>query len=728
MSSTSGTILQDNSIDVKALAGLIIELNIARRNFKSYPKGHPVIEGAFQKVISHYNTLLQSREELAIGVAKDALMYGTAILEKNNLVYRDFARVLFEHSIGVLTMRKGLTTKELENFNIILGLKREEINRHGGIEALWGKAQITSLAITAIRYDLFGMSDQEDEESELPDTSSEGIWEQFTRGLMAGRLGHQSDPAGSNFEPEILAAFLNERFSQAGATKLDTDSIAAIGEFMRLECGRPSSLKSGNMPFIKLAAFISALNPDLRCQFLSSTFGIENPDGSAVTENIVNSMPAEIVLETLQDLNQNDVSVPPVIMSLLQKLSSHADKGRNRLISQIQDDELQEKMRTVFKEHASEEFIPDIYQQQLTTLVTENQVRNIPDNALTDLLATVESNIVENRISDIILNLVTSGGDTLQEREFFLQNLSDLFGYFLQIGDYGQLVKMIDRTNDDSFPIDLQYYLRENYARREFLDEILNGLTTWGKPRYNDIREIITKIRSPFIEALLDNLATEDNMSLRRFMMDRLIEMGPMTRVPIAIRLDDDRWFVLRNLIVILRAHSDVAIIPLIRPLTRHSNAKVRQEALYTLVMLHDAASEKQVLRDLDSEDREVQLTAISLAEKSRLPDIHKKLLLLLSRGGLTQLEYETKSAVVKALGELHRPESLPELAKILASSSIFNSKVLNRLKIDIIRTMENFPLQTIAPLLERIAAGRDEIALQAQDTLKNIKAKANER
>lgn len=728
MSSTSGTILQDSSIDVKALAGLIIELNIARRNFKSYPKGHPVIEGAFQKVISHYNTLLQSREELAIGVAKDSLMYGTAILEKNNLVYRDFARVLFEHSIGVLTMRKGLSTKELENFNIILGLKREEINRHGGIEALWGKAQITSLTITAIRYDLFGMSDQEDEESELPDTSSEGIWERFTRSLMAGSLGHQSDPAGSNFEPEILAAFLNERFSQAGATKLDTDSIAAIGEFMRLECSRPSSLKSGNMPFIKLAAFISALNPDLRCQFLSSTFGIENPDGSAVTENIVNSMPAEIVLETLQDLNQNDVSVPPVIMSLLQKLSSHADKGRNRLISQIQDDELQEKMRTVFKEHASEEFIPDIYQQQLTTLVTENQVRNIPDNALTDLLATVESNIVENRISDIILNLVTSGGDTLHEREFFLQNLSDLFGYFLQIGDYGQLVKMIDRTNDDSFPIDLQYYLRENYARREFLDEILNGLTTWGKPRYNDIREIITKIRSPFIEALLDNLATEDNMSLRRFMMDRLIEMGPMTRVPIAIRLDDDRWFVLRNLIVILRAHSDVAIIPLIRPLTKHSNAKVRQEALYTLVMLHDAASEKQVLRDLDSEDREVQLTAISLAEKSRLPDIHKKLLLLLSRGGLTQLEYETKSAIVKALGELHRPESLPEFAKILASSSMFSSKILNRLKIDIIRALENFPLQTVAPLLERIAAGRDEIALQAQDTLKNIKAKANER
>ncbi len=731
MSSISGTITQDSRIDVKALAGLIIELNIARRNFKSYPKGHPVIDGAFQKVISYYNKLLESQEALSIGVAKDALMFGTAILEKNNLVYRDFARVLFEHGIGVLTMRPGLTVQELENFNIILGLKREEINRHGGIESLWEKARITSLVITAIRYDLFGISDKEAEESDAQNTSPEGIWERFARGLMAGSLGRQAKTSETNFEPEVLAAFLNERFSQpfsqSQSDVLDTDSMAAISEFMRQECSRPSSLISGNMPFIKLASFIKSLNPSLRRQFLSSTFGIENPDGTPVTGSIVKNMPADTVLDTLQDLNQQNINVPPIIMSLLQKLSSHADKGKNRLEAQIQDENFQEKLRTVFKEHASEEFIPDDYQQKLNTLIAENQKQTVPDNAISELLSTVENTVVENRISDIIMNLVTSGGDSLQEREFFLQNLSDLFGYFLQIGDYGQLVKMIDRTNDDSFPIDLQYYLRENYARREFLDEILNGLTTWGKPRYNDIRELITKIRSPFIEVLLDHLATEESMSLRRFMMDRLIEMGPMTRVPISIRLNDDRWFVLRNLIVILRSHSDVSIIPLIRPLTRHSNAKVRHEALYTLVMLHDAASEKQVLRDLDSQDREVQLTAISLAERSRLPDIHKKLLFLLARGGLTQLEYETKSAVIKALGELHRPESLPEFAKILASSSLFNSKMLNKLKIDILRVLENFPLQTVAPLLERIAGSRDEVALQAQETLKNARAKANE-
>jgi hypothetical protein len=414
-------------------------------------------------------------------------------------------------------------------------------------------------------------------------------------------------------------------------------------------------------------------------------------------------------------------------MSLLQKLSKHATRGQSsKQIAEMTEDDVQERMRTVFKEHASEEFIPDCYQQQLNTLVSANQIPKIQPADIKDLLATVESNVVENRISDIILNLVTTGGGSIEEREFFLQNLSDMFGFFLQTGDYGQLVKMIDRTNDDTFPIDLQYYLRENYARREFLDEILNGLTIWGKPRYNDIHQLVTKIRSPFIEALLDHLATEENMSLRRFMMDRLIEMGSMTRVPISIRLNDDRWFVLRNLIIILRAHSDVSIIPLIRPLTKHSNIRVRQEALSTLVMLHDAAAEKQVLRDLESQDREVLLSAITLSEKSRLPDIHKKLTFLLMRGGLTQLEYEVKSAVVKALGEIRRAEALPEFAKILGSSSLFNNKILTRLKIDIIRALENFPLQTVSPLLDRLCSGKDEIARQAQETLNKCRGQKN--
>lgn len=100
----------------------------------------------------------------------------------------------------------------------------------------------------------------------------------------------------------------------------------------------------------------------------------------------------------------------------------------------------------------------------------------------------------------------------------------------------------------------------------------------------------------------------------------------------------------------------------------------------------------------------------------------------MLTKGGLSQLEYELKSAVIKALGEIHRAEALPEFARILASSSLFNNRLLNRLKIDIIRALEHYPLQSVSPLLERICSGKDEVAQQAQESLKSIKAKTYER
>jgi hypothetical protein len=729
MDSNQHSDILSSGIDIRVLASLIIELNISRRNFKSYPKGHPVVEGAFQKVISLYNNLLEKQDEVTIGVAKDALMFGSTILERSNLVYRDFARVLFEHGIGILILRRGLTTKELENFNVILSLKRDEINRQGGIEPLWKKSQIKSLAITAIRYDLFSVSGNESEEDGLTATTAEGIWECFTRKLMAGNMIGYEGQEDSDIDPEALAIMLNNTYEHAAGNYQKHDSIQEITDFVRQENNRQGSQPTSSMPYNKLAAFVDRLNPNLRSQFISSTFDIKKSDGNLITEDLIGKMSPDAILETLEDLNQQQVNVPPVIMGLLQKLSVHATRLHPTThITHMGESDIQDRMRTVFKEHASEEFIPDDYQKKLNTLVTEEQIPQIVIGDIKDLLATVESNVVENRISDIIMNLISAGGETVEEREFFLQNLSDMFGYFLQTGDYGQLVKMIDQSTDSSFPIDIQYYLRENYARREFLVEILNGLKIWGKPRYHDINLLITKIRSPFIEVLLDHLATEENMSLRRFMMDRLIEMGPITRVPISIRLNDERWFVLRNLIVILRAHSDATIIPLIRPLSQHSNVRVRQEALNTLVMLHDAAAEKQVLRDLESEDREILFAAITLSEKSRLPDIHKKLISILSKNGLSQLEYELKSAVVKALGEIRRAEALPEFAKILGSSSLFNNKLLTRLKIDIIRALEHFPLQTVSPLLERLCSGKNEIAHQAQESLKNVRVKANER
>lgn len=716
--------IPDNRVDTRSLAALIIELNIARRNCRAYPKGHPVIAASLAKALQSYEDLLHKHTEIILGITSDALMVDGTVLDKSNVVFRDFSRVLFERGIGAILFHHGLTLEELSNFTTILGLKRELILQHGGIEQIWTKARIAAMTIRPIRYELFKTTDQDPVSTDRERETGEGLWARFARELIHDKLpGSNSSGAHiEEIEPEILAEVLNQEY--ANGTISHTELQQTITAFLAPLDSNSSPDTVSGQPYQKLAAFISKLSPKLRRQFLESSFGTAGHAGHNAAERIFTNLSEETILETLDDINHDRLSISPVVFGLLQRLGRNAGADQNTSEELSEEEDLSRKMKTLLREHASEEFVPDDYQRKLNHIIASDKIQRLNVEESESLLKTLDSHSVESSIGQILMNLIREGAETPEERDMLLQNLSDMFGFFLQTGDYGQLHRMIDQMSDGTFPVEIQYRLRDEYGRREFLEEILDGLSIWGKPRYDDIRSLIHKIRSPFVEVILDRLAEEKNMSLRRFYMDRLIELGPATRVPIVNRLYDTRWYFLRNLLIILTAQNDPSITPLIRPLLRSEDPRLRHEALKALVHFHDNLAEKQILDELDSHNPEQQLAAILLAEKCISPAISAKLAGMLSMGGFSQPECEKKSHLVHALGEIGRADVLPELAKILGARSLLNSRHLTKLKSDIVRSLTKYPPAVSRPVLEHIADGSGDVARLAAETLKSITGK----
>lgn len=717
---TQSNDIPENRVSTRSLAALIIELNIARRNSRAYPKGHPVIAASLAKVLQSYEDLLSRHAEIVLGVTSDALMVDNTVLDKANVVYRDFSRVLFERGIGALLFHRGLTIEELNNFTIILGLKREQILQHGGIEQVWEKARITALGIRPIRYDLFTTTDQDSVTADSATENGEGLWFRFARELILDKL-----PGGTNIEqlePELLAEVLNQQYANGSIS--NTELQNTITAFLAPLDAASSPDGISGQPYEKLAAFISKLSPELRRQFLESSFGNASQTRQSAAEQILTSLSDVAILDTLDDINHDRLSISPVVFGLIQRLGKNAGANQKESEELSEEEDLSRKMKTLLREHASEEFVPDDYQKKLNHIIASDALPRLSLDESDNLLKTLDNQSVEASIGQILMNLIREGVETPEERDMLLQNLSDMFGFFLQTGDYGQLHRMIDQMSDGTFPVEIQYRLRDEYGRREFLEEILDGLSVWGKRRYDDIRSLIHKIGSPFVEAILDRLSEEKNMSLRRFYMDSLIEMGPITRVPIVNRLYDPRWYFLRNLLIILTAQNDPSVTSVIRPLLRSEDPRLRQEALKTLVHFHDPLAEKQILDELDSHSPEQQLATIQLAEKCTSSAISAKLVGILAMGGFSQPECEKKSHLVHALGEIGRAEVLPELAKILSARSLLNSRHLTKLKTDIIRSLPKYPPAVSRPVLERIADGSGDIAQLAADTLKIITGK----
>ncbi len=704
--------------DARSLATLIIELNIARRNCRAYPAGHPVVAASLAKVLSVYEELLNKHDELILGVATDTLMVDGVALEKTNLVYRDFSRALFERGIGAILFHRGITIEELTAFTIILGHKREQINLLGGIEQVWAEARITSMSIRPIRYDLFKSTDEDtiSPGSDLP--TGEQLWERFARELTRGDLDGPGNEE-TRLDPEILAEVLNLQHTRGAIDSADLNRIISAFLTPGGDGTHPESL--AGQPVQKLAAFISNLTPELRRQFIASSFGGGNRNMQNVAEPVLAGLSDSAIIETLEDINQSRITVSPVVLALLERLGQNAGGSRSAIEELSAEDDLSAKMKTIFREHASEEFVPDDYQKKLNLIIASDKMSRLNMEEVDELLTTVENRSIESSIGQILINLIREGAESPEERELLTQNLTDMLVYFLQTGDYAQLCKMIDQLNDSTFPDEIHQRLRDEYGRRDFLDEILDGLVIWGKPCYSDIRSLIHKIGGGFVEAILDRLSEESNMSLRRFYMDCLTEMGPLSREAIAGRLFDPRWYFLRNLLIILTAQNDPSVVSMIRPLLRSEDPRLRQEVLKALVHFRDPHVEKQILEDLDSQNAELQTAAILLAERCTAPAVASRLTGILTQGGFSQAECERKSAIVHALGEIGRAEVLPELAKILGSRSMLHSRQLSNLKTEIIHSLPKYPPGISRPVLEHIANGSGEIARLAAETLRII-------
>lgn len=723
------TSIPETVFDSKHLSALIIELNIAHRNFRSYPKEHPVINSSFNKVITCYNKLLDQYNEVSIGIARDSLVIGDEIMDKKNIVFKDFAKVLYEHGIGVITLQPGLKVHELINFNIILSLKREELLKHGGISAVWEKSRISSIAIKPVQYDLFSATEAASVSTSKQQQPQNGLWELFTRALIQGTLGggtsHEELLADDDIDPEVLAKRLN-KLMETSECEIPISFVDALSKVeQQLDQSSANHLTHQVNNYDKLAIFVNRLKPNLRRTFLSNCFDAKSFSGEAMAEEILSRFSDDNIIATNEDIKHNNLNSSSVFLRLIQKLSSHAAARKNELTRKIQNNtEINQRIKSIFCEHEAEDFTPVAYQAILERIVSSDSPSILTEVETIAITETLDGSLLENHLSEIILQLMKLGSDD-EFNQILISNLSDTYYYLLQTGDYEQLIHLIEQCDAPEIPIAIRDSLRSNYTSRECLEEMLVGLTTWGKSRYDNINSLIKAIGEPFIDVLLDRLAEEENLSIRRFIMDRIQEFDVLARDHIIARLSDNRWFVLRNLIIILRTINDSTVVEHLRLLMHHTNNRVRQEALRTCLHFQDPGAERQILYDMGSNDKETQLAAIYLAEKSRSADVYKKLIAIISKPGFNNIECELKSAAIQALGEIGKVEALPELAKLLASKSLLNGRQLNKLKSEAVRSLRLYPTEIAKSVLLQLSSGSGDIAIQASETLKQMAEKA---
>jgi hypothetical protein len=717
-----------HALDTRLLSDFIFELNISRRCVTSYPKGHPLIYASVEKVVGLLPTLFEFRDEITLGIARDSLIFEQSFLDRKNPVYKDYAKVLFSRGVVALTFEKRLESEEVLRFNEILGLSPEMIREKGGIERMVDSADIRHIRVKAVRYDLFRVIEDGQIETAAADKKSPPIWEEFVQRLLDGSL----DPTGMNnlvpeeIDPEILARIMNEQvWKDSRSKELSYDHV--IASYIRGVFGREHEPVKRKACLERLSRFVGNLNPELRSQFLTDTFK-SLAICEECAEEVLSEFPKGIILETFENMNSQNLFLSPFILRLLQKLAKLYRAGdAQTILSEAEDhgQDLRERLSVVFREDDIETLVPRSHQDTLQSIISAEKITGLDLEEMGVLKESLDSHFVDVSVSALVVEIFKSG--LAQDPEMLKRNLVDTCGFLLEIGNFQALSELHSRLSDSQDatlgrenPQMMQ--ILATFETPGFKKEVLAGLHLCEKEDYPHIKKLMLKVGKPFVEPVLDHFEEEPNRAIRRFYLDFLLEMGEVVRDAALSRLGDRKWYFLRNLIVILRRLDDPSILPEIKKLRGHWHPKVREEVFRTLSYFQDPEAEQMLLEDLSSPVKEVQRSAVRLAEESQSPEVLNKLLFFLNRNGIFDIHFELKIEVVRTLAEIGNLKSLPHLEQLLQSKTFLHRRAMNRLKAEVIRSLEFYPSQEITPLLKQFSKVRNrELANLASQMLEEI-------
>jgi len=721
--------------DPKLLNRFIFLFNIARHHAKSYPINHPQIAKSVQNFLSLLDSLLEYRDEITIGVAKDNLIIGDASLEKN-AVFKDLANSLFECDIASFTIRRSVTHDELLSFYQLITLDPEEIREKGGCGYLLRDAGVGSVRVMDIDYSSFHTTEMDSIEAPSDDEIEAVIdapWESFISGLIEGNLSADGEKATvDDIDPATLAQMMNDLKKEKGKAEEDQgdDSYdATITSFFKELDREGLSEKARAASLIRLGNFVDQLNPDLRRDLLNSTFATLG-DRTELAENMLSGVSPNTLIEIFGEASEEKITVPPGLLNMLARLSEGgADKEVGKRViqkhSESPEEDIEERIRTIFQSGNPGQFIPDDYQKFLESVLEIQRLSDIPDATVEELSETLEGHDIETSVMNVILDLIDI--DPMSEQaDLMTSNLIDLVHYFIEVGDFDALATTYDRLQEhheesEAFSIPIAEETLKIYDTEEFTNAVLDGLDIWGAEKHDAIRRLIGHICGPFINPIIERLAEDDDMAMRQYMMSVLYEMGDPAKEALIKKLHDKRWYFVRNAIILLRRFDDPSVMQPMKRLIGHKHPKIHLEAMKTYLHFKDPKADLYLIKEMQCDSLERRKNAALLGRNSSNPAVHQELINILIEGR-DDPEYELRAIALKSLADIADPNFLPSLKQALATRNLFRPGMHREFKANILRSLIKYPTEEARAFLHEYAEQpKSDLAGPARQVLQRL-------
>jgi hypothetical protein len=655
----SGTPATSQPPDTKLAAGILVQLNILRKNSRIYADGHPALQAAVRRTLQLLEQFFAAGEELSLTVTRDSLFYGGHEFPRQNPVVAEFISSLHDLPIYVFTLRPGLTEIELIQLTRLLS------GEHKADTSL----DVAVARITGGHADvrLIDWSTSEfTDEAEIDLTAGgteETSWEAFIRHLLQQGGDDLSAGVGGPSPAERGDGPPGGPAEQGGTPALTTT-------WSRVR--RAARCVRGDLRPVVLDSLAPPASPSLR-------------EAAAFLEDAA----AQPILEVLDGLSAAGRTIHPKALALAQALAAPGPAGAEWPIEKLgraSEAGAAEYIRTFLgvegfpSPPASGGDPPPSGPSEASA-----QAAPLGDSVVRD---------VPRHYAGILVDLLPAATKPATA-EACARALADLILASSLAADWEAVIaawqgtdRLLARADLTPALHDLCHKARIQFGDAERLSRLVAAVLAGGVDRAEGLGEILRLAGPLAVEPLMEALSRADESALPG-LVSLTVAMQEHTLARVVACLDDPRESVVCRMLAVLRELRDPAQVARIEKLLGHRQIQVRLEALRTMVILGSRRAPALLVRGIQSSNEEMSLGAIAVARHTQHPDVIRTLLAVTTESSWRKAyDLPRKIEAARSLVVMGQREALRELHGLLARRPFFHAKAFRQLQVEIFRAL----------------------------------------
>ena len=216
-----------------------------------------------------------------------------------------------------------------------------------------------------------------------------------------------------------------------------------------------------------------------------------------------------------------------------------------------------------------------------------------------------------------------------------------------------------------------------------------------------DVKELLTILGRAALRPVCELLGRVEKLKVRKMLVEVLVDLGRPDPGVFRPFLGDPRWYLVRNVVLILSLIGTPQALEIILGLIAHREPRVRREVLRFLERTGDAKAKTYLIRYLRDDSSALRVKALQVLARERLSFALKPILAMAGAEEFHGRPFTEKKEVYKALGELGQERVIPMLRELLVKRFWFQ-KTSEKEAVELAVTgLERIRSAAVLPVLE---------------------------